>query len=104
MIIVETDNQLPPVKKAIVKTFSIDKLRPLCPVCNPMGDVPYPSSTTCNLVINNSPPKLPRNNNFSDEETEDEVKKLNSELEELQKCLLNGAADLAAFENESTQL
>ena len=26
--------------------------------------------------------------------TEEEVKKLNSELEELQKCLLNGAADL----------
>jgi hypothetical protein len=54
------------------------------------GDVPYPA---CSLP---SPPKLPRNNNFSDDDdnTEEEVKKLNSELEELQKCLLNGAADL----------
>ena len=80
-------NGLPPVQKAIVKTFSIDKLRPLCPVCNPVGDVPYP-------VGGGSPPKLPRNNNFSDEDESEEVKKLNSELEELQKCLLNGAADL----------
>ena len=58
--------------------------------CFSAGDVPYPA---CSLP---SPPKLPRNNNFSDEDdnTEEEVKKLNSELEELQKCLLNGAADL----------
>merc|ERR1712008_479389 len=53
-----SNNGLPPVQKAIVKAFSIDKLRPLCPVCNPAGDVPYPA---CSLP---SPPKLPRNNNF----------------------------------------
>ena len=64
------------------------------------GDVPYPACS--NLP---SPPKLPRNNNFSDDDdnTEEEVKKLNSELEELQKCLLNGAADLAiVMENKET--
>lgn len=87
------NGSLPPVQKAIVKSFSIDKLRPLCPVCNPVGDVPYPTKD-CSL-------QRP-NNNFSDPEVdpnEDEVKKLNSELEELQKCLINGAADLAAFED-----
>lgn len=94
-----SNNGLPPVQKAIVKAFSIDKLRPLCPVCNPAGDVPYPA---CSLP---SPPKLPRNNNFSDDDdnAEEEVKKLNSELEELQKCLLNGAADLdLVMENKLT--
>ena len=30
-----SQNGLPPVQKHIVKAFSIDKLRPLCPVCNP---------------------------------------------------------------------
>ena len=42
---------------------------------------------------------------FSDDDdnTEEEVKKLNSELEELQKCLLNGAADLdLVMENKLT--
>lgn len=92
-------NGLPPIQKAVVKTFSIDKLRPLCPVCNPIGDVPYPSS--CSVADLPSPPKLPRNNNFSDDDADaEEVKKLNSELEELQKCLLNGAADLAAYETD----
>ena len=89
----------PPVQRAVVKTFSIDKLRPVCPVCNPVGDIPYPSLP--------SPPKLPRNNNFSDEDDnpEEEVKKLNSELEELQKCLLSGAADLAeAIEKQDREL
>ena len=38
-----------------------------------------------------------------DDNTEEEVKKLNSELEELQKCLLNGAADLdLVMENKLT--
>ena len=32
----------PPVERAIVKTFSIDKMRPICPTCNPGGDTPYP--------------------------------------------------------------
>ncbi len=32
-----------PVERAIVRTFSIDKLRPICPVCNPVGETPYPS-------------------------------------------------------------
>ena len=32
-----------PVERAIVRTFSIDKLRPICPVCNPAGETPYPS-------------------------------------------------------------
>lgn len=92
------NGHLPPIQKAVVKTFSIDKLRPLCPVCNPIGDVPYPSCSVADLP---SPPKLPRNNNFSDDDADaEEVKKLNSELEELQKCLLNGAADLAAYETD----
>lgn len=100
-----SNGKLPPVQKAIVKTFSIDKLRPVCPVCNPVGDVPYPKDA----LIVNSPPKMPRNNNFSDEDdnAEEEVRKLNSELEELQKRLLNGAADLAQViddSNEDTKL
>ena len=32
----------PPVQRAIIKSFSIDKMRPICPVCNPAGDTPYP--------------------------------------------------------------
>jgi hypothetical protein len=32
-----------PVERAFVRTFSIDKLRPICPVCNPRGTTPYPS-------------------------------------------------------------
>ena len=32
----------PPVERAVVRTFSIDKMRPVCPVCNPGGDTPYP--------------------------------------------------------------
>lgn len=31
-----------PVERAVVKSFSIDKMRPICPVCNPQGDTPYP--------------------------------------------------------------
>ena len=33
----------PPVERAVVRTFSIEKMRPVCPVCNPGGDTPYPS-------------------------------------------------------------
>ena len=32
----------PPIERAVVKTFSIDKLRPICPTCNPSGETPYP--------------------------------------------------------------
>ena len=32
----------PPVQRAVVKSFSIDKMRPICPVCNPRGNTPYP--------------------------------------------------------------
>lgn len=81
---------LPPVQKAVVRTFSIDKLRPVCPVCNPVGDTPYPDEHNI--------PKHPKNNNRI-ESPEEEVQRLNSELDELQQCLLNGAAALAAVEN-----
>ena len=86
------NNGYPPITRAVVKTFSIDKLRPVCPVCNPVGsETPYP-----------------KNNNFTQEAIEaaplenpdDEVQRLNSELDELQKCLLNGAAALAQAELE----
>ncbi len=33
----------PPVERAVVRTFSIDKMRPVCPVCNPGGDTPNPT-------------------------------------------------------------
>ena len=32
-----------PVERAIVRTFSIDKMRPICRVCNPVGTTPYPA-------------------------------------------------------------
>ena len=81
-------SNVPPIQRAVVRTFSIDKLRPLCPVCNPMGETPYPQNGTCgngNL--------LPKNNNQMDHE--DEVRRLNSELSELQQSLLDGVAELA---------
>ena len=34
-----------PVERAVVRTFSIDKLRPICPTCNPEGETPYPSDS-----------------------------------------------------------
>ena len=84
----------PPITRAVVKTFSIDKLRPVCPVCNPVGsDTPYP-----------------KNNNFQNttqdealEDPDDEVQRLSSELDELQKCLLKGTADLAQAEEQQNQ-
>ena len=81
-------SNVPPIQRAVVRTFSIDKLRPLCPVCNPMGETPYPQNGNCgngNL--------LPKNNNQMDHE--DEVRRLNSELSELQQSLLDGVAELA---------
>ena len=38
----ENTSIYPPVERAVVKTFSIDKMRPICPTCNPSGDTPYP--------------------------------------------------------------
>ena len=38
----EATSVYPPVERAIVKSFSIDKMRPMCPTCNPSGDTPYP--------------------------------------------------------------
>ena len=38
----ENTSVYPPVERAVVKTFSIDKMRPICPTCNPSGDTPYP--------------------------------------------------------------
>ena len=32
-----------PVERAVVRTFSIDKMRPICQVCNPAGTTPYPA-------------------------------------------------------------
>lgn len=32
-----------PVERAVVRTFSIDKMRPICGVCNPSGTTPYPA-------------------------------------------------------------
>ena len=58
-----------------------------------MGETPYPQNGTCgngNL--------LPKNNNQMDHE--DEVRRLNSELSELQQSLLDGAAELAAFKDD----
>ncbi|XP_040568747.1 roundabout homolog 1 [Lepeophtheirus salmonis] len=31
-----------PVERTVIKTFSVDKKRPICPVCNPQGKTPYP--------------------------------------------------------------
>ena len=34
-----------PVERAIVRTFSVEKMRPICPTCNPIGTTPYPSES-----------------------------------------------------------
>eukprot|EP00095_Tigriopus_kingsejongensis_P007812 snap_masked-scaffold204_size260821-processed-gene-1.10 protein:Tk07812 transcript:snap_masked-scaffold204_size260821-processed-gene-1.10-mRNA-1 annotation:"neural cell adhesion molecule 2-like" len=31
-----------PIERAVVRTFSIEKMRPICHVCNPGGETPYP--------------------------------------------------------------
>jgi hypothetical protein len=93
---------LPPVQRAVVRTFSIDKMRPLCPVCNPIGETPYPDDNI---------PKHPHNhfnngtittkdnnaNKRSIESPEDEVRRLNSELDELQQCLQEGLDGLNQY-------
>jgi len=33
----------PGVQKTVVRSYSIDKMRPKCYTCNPTGDIPYPS-------------------------------------------------------------
>ena len=86
-------NAMPPITRAVVKTFSIDKLRPICPVCNPEGaEAPYKN--------NNQADSLENHTSCQDSATDLEVQRLNSELDELQKCLLNGAAALAQAELE----
>ena len=51
-----------------------------------MGETPYPQNGNCGNL-------LPKNNNQMDHE--DEVRRLNSELSELQQSLLDGVAELA---------
>ena len=88
-------SNVPPIQRAVVRTFSIDKLRPVCPVCNPVGETPYPQNggkfQNGSVICQNVSPK---NNNQIDHE--EEVRRLNSELSELQQSLLDGAAELAA--------
>ena len=112
---------VPPIQRAVVRTFSIDKLRPVCPVCNPVGETPYPQNggnggfcTTPTLTHNGSCTPLkngstsggssksssPVKNNNKNIDTEEEVRRLNSELSELQQSLLDGAAELAAFKDD----
>ncbi|QQP35875.1 Hemicentin1like [Caligus rogercresseyi] len=31
-----------PVERTVIRTFSVDKKRPICPICNPLGNTPYP--------------------------------------------------------------
>ena len=38
----ESTSIYPPIERAVVKTFSIEKMRPICPTCNPSGETPYP--------------------------------------------------------------
>lgn len=47
-----------PVERAIVRTFSIDKLRPICPVCNPVGETPYPSDSAALDELHESAMKM----------------------------------------------
>ena len=110
---------VPPIQRAVVRTFSIDKLRPVCPVCNPVGETPYPLNggfcTTPSPTNRNGGSCTPlkngsiggsgskssspvKNNNKMD--AEEEVRRLNSELSELQQSLLDGAAELAAFKDD----
>ena len=47
-----------PVERAIVRTFSIDKLRPICHVCNPAGETPYPSDSAALDELHESAMKM----------------------------------------------
>ena len=37
------DPSSPDIQRTVVRSYSIDKLRPRCSTCNPRGDTPYPS-------------------------------------------------------------
>ena len=44
-----------PVERAVVRTFSVEKMRPICPTCNPSGGTPYPSeSQTLDEIVSQS--------------------------------------------------
>ena len=61
-----------------------------------MGETPYPPNGICGPQNNGTCGNenfLPKNNNQTDHE--DEVRRLNSELSELQQSLLDGVAELA---------
>ena len=105
---------VPPIQRAVVRTFSIDKLRPVCPVCNPVGETPYPQNGvgfctpptqngSCTPLKNGSSGGSTKSSspikNKNKIDTEEEVRRLNSELSELQQSLLDGAAELAAFKD-----
>ena len=50
------------IQRTVVRSYSIDKLRPRCYTCNPSGDTPYPlhSETTRRLLSNAIPYPIPR--------------------------------------------
>ena len=43
-----------PVERAVVRTFSIDKMRPICPTCNPSGLTPYPTDNPLDEIVHQS--------------------------------------------------
>lgn len=43
-----------PVERAIIRTFSIDKMRPICPICNPSGNTPYPTDNPLDEIVQQS--------------------------------------------------
>ena len=95
---------MPPVQRAIVRTFSIDKMRPVCPVCNPVGDTPYPDDLPKHAKNNNRSAVSKNADCANGEHDVEEVQRLNNELDELQKCLLSGAAALAAAVEEQDKI
>ena len=50
------------IQRTVVRSYSIDKLRPRCFTCNPSGDTPYPlHSETTQCLLSNAPPyPIPR--------------------------------------------
>lgn len=41
------------IKKTVIRSYSIDKLRPKCYTCNPTGDLPYPANTDSDEYYDN---------------------------------------------------
>ncbi len=99
-----TSPLMPPVQRAIVRAFSIDKMRPVCPVCNPVGDTPYPDDLPKHTQRLNGSHDGVLDRVDNDDDDVEEVQRLNNELDELQKCLLSGAAALAAAVEEQDNL